>query len=1033
MITTTKDGNFIFMKQTRTMTKTDRSKITMAQIELKLYYRYYRIRSQITIAQIELKLYYRYYRIRTTRTDLLQNNQLFNLEELIKLALTIWYGKQTAFQNYSKKNQSIEILVQREAQVSVCAIVNVSEFQNFDEIWLKDGQNRVADALEKVNQPAGDIQDARAHWVLPEIILIQKQQYQKVNNKTTTASLFGSTEGGLKLSDLTQISDNSVCCYELSYIEQNEVPDKVWKKFPHLRGFPAFKFKHVNPNHLDIIDKLIKTQLVIKHEDLRATGVQIQGVLDELYAYQGSLGYNHKDSNIRVWAPTATNVEWIWWGQDAQTSIPQSPPVKVPMNLVEGHKGVWEINNIPKELYGTYYKFQVTAYNPWTQCMHTTQVTDPYSRFLTPNGEQTVILDINDDDSKPFEWEEHNIPKNIQHPTDISIYELHIRDFSATDETVQPPEIRGKYRAFNPKFNKFGMGIEHLKKLREAGITHIHLLPSYDFGSAPERASEQLSPPDDLGTYPPDSEYQQQEILKVADRDAYQWGYDPVHYGVPEGSYATNPHGIFRVKEYREMVQSLHEMGFQVVLDLVYNHTYASGTHKFSVLDKIVPGYYHRREADGQLCHSTCCNNTATEHLMCERLIIDDVTHWAQNYKIDGFRFDIMGHLMLSTMEKIKSLLPEAYLYGEGWDFGEVRGNLRGRNASQLNLSGTGIGTFNDRIRDAALGGGPFDTLDLQGFLTGLYYEPNANPEQGDLNQQKQQLLDQKRLIKVGLTGNIREYPMKTGENGTKLSKQIMYHGHPAGYCDLPQECVNYISCHDNYTLFDNLILKAKFECPIEQRVIRIRAGLALLCVSQGVPFFHAGDDLLRSKSLDRDSYNSGDWFNKIDWSGQSNNFGVGLPVATKNKSQWHIMKPLLARQDLKPSSELIIETAQYFQTMLKVRYSSPLFRLRTAKQVCEQVEFADNDAAGVIVMKLNGNGEIRDANFENVFVVINMSSEQENLEVKGRCVVHPTLENFYSTCQTMKACEVHQISQDITVLKVPQLTVAVFVQPRIV
>ena len=224
------------------------------------------------------------------------------------------------------------------------------------------------------------------------------------------------------------------------------------------------------------------------------------------------------------------------------------------------------------------------------------------------------------------------------------------------------------------------------------------------------------------------SDEQQAAIGSIVNDDAFNWGYDPVHYGVPEGSYATDPDGGARIVEYRAMVAGLAKMGLRTVCDVVYNHTLSAGPHDGrSVLDKCVPGYYHRRNLDGFYENSTCCNNTASENSMMERLIVDDLVHWAVDYKIDGFRFDLMGHIMLRTILRARDALAaltverdgvdgrSIYLYGEGWDYAEVERNRVGKNASQLNLAGTGVGSFNDRLREGIMGGSPFGDPRVQG------------------------------------------------------------------------------------------------------------------------------------------------------------------------------------------------------------------------------------------------------------------------------------------------------------------------------
>ena len=341
---------------------------------------------------------------------------------------------------------------------------------------------------------------------------------------------------------------------------------------------------------------------------------------------------------------------------------------------------------------------------------------------------------------------------------------------SALLTKAYPKTLRGTYLAFTEKESN---GMKHLKALADAGLTHIHLLPTFDIASINEDKSTWVTPDyAALAAAAPDAETQRLAIADIKDQDGFNWGYDPFHYTTPEGSYATQPDGTARLVEFRRMVQSLNEIGLRVVMDVVYNHTNASGQSAKSVLDKVVPGYYHRLNKEGGIERSTCCENTATEHAMMEKLMIDSLITWAKYYKVDGFRFDLMGHHMLSNMVAVRQALDSLTLekdgvdgksiiiYGEGWDFGEVAKNALGVNATQLNLAGTGIGTFNDRLRDAARGGGPFNPVRDQGFITGLATDPNT--ESANTASLTAQLLQETSWIQLGLAGNLKTYELVT-------------------------------------------------------------------------------------------------------------------------------------------------------------------------------------------------------------------------------------------------------------------------------
>lgn len=589
------------------------------------------------------------------------------------------------------------------------------------------------------------------------------------------------------------------------------------------------------------------------------------------------------------------------------------------------------------------------------------------------------------------------------------LYELHTRDFSAADVSV-PAQLRGTFRAFSLGDSA---GVRHLRALAEAGVTHVHLLPVYDFGSVDELRENWRTPEAPGGTplssFPPDSEVQQAAVMAVADKDGFNWGYDPVHWGVPDGSYCVQPDGASRTLEFREAVSALNALGLRVVIDVVYNHVYGSGpSSPHAVLDKLAPGYYLRRDEAGVVHNSTCMNNTASEHAMCERLIVDDVLHWACCYGVDGFRFDLMGHLMKRTLLRCRAALdaagrPDVLLYGEGWDYAEVEGGRLGANGSQLGLAGTGIGTFNDRLREGAMGGSPFSDLRLQGLLTGLVTQPWAEgtgAEQGDKAARQAQLRRSAERVLAGVAGNLAEYrmaahpaPLRGWDAGGA--------GSACGYAASPCETVNYVTAHDNETLFDMVSLKLPPAVGAARRAATAALALRLVAWSCGLPFFTAGDELLRSKALDRDSYNSGDHFNAIDWTGERSVWGAGLPPAAKNGESWHHMRPLLADAEGAPTPELARAALRSFLAALRVRASSPLFRLRSLEEVQGRLvvhSLQRGAAPGLLVWELRDCDALPrlDAQFSALLVVLNSSPLESELRVEslaGRAwVPHPEL-----------------------------------------
>ncbi|GAB4836395.1 Pullulanase 1, chloroplastic [Ancistrocladus abbreviatus] len=822
------------------------------------------------------------------------------------------------------------------------------------------------------------------------------------------------------------------------------LPANVIEKFPHIKGYKAFKV----PPALDV-KGLLKCQLAVAAVSSDgvcryATGLQLPGVIDEFYAYDGPLGaiFSDKSISLFLWAPTA---------QDVRACIFSDPYGGLPLETVQLQElnGVWTAAG-PMAWQGCYYVYEVTVYHHSTLRILKCIANDPYARGLSAHGRRTLLVNLDSDFLKPEDWDNLTNEKPVLASfSDVSVYELHIRDFSANDLTVHP-DFRGGYLAFTCQNSA---GVLHLKKLSLAGLTHVHLLPSFQFAGVDDQKENWKSVDAKvLEVLPPDSEEQQAQITAIQNEDGYNWGYNPVLWGVPKGSYATDPHGPCCTIEFRKMVQALNRIGLHVVLDVVYNHVHASGpSDEDSVLDKIVPGYYLRRDTDGSIENSTCCNNTASEHYMVERLILDDLLCWAVNYKVDGFRFDLMGHIMKHTMVKAASRLhslskvsdgvdgSSIYLYGEGWDFGEVAKNGRGINASQLNLGGTGIGSFNDRIRDAVLGGSPFGDPLQQGFITGLALQPNGHDHGGQANEGRM-LAISKDHIQVGMAGNLREYIMTNCDGKqVKGSEITTYDGAPVAYAVCPIETVNYVSAHDNETLFDIVSLKTSTDITIDERCRINHLATSIIALSQGVPFFHAGDEMLRSKSLDRDSYNSGDWFNRLDFSYNSNNWGVGLPPKEKNEQNWPLIKPRLGNPSFKPQKSHIIAAVENFANLLQIRYSSPLFRLRAADAIQERVHFHNTGPSGVpgvVVMSIeDGQDGVHglcqlDSRYSYVVVIVNVRPAEVLLPVpaleRKSFQLHPV--QWSSNDDIVKKSSYEPSTGCFTI---PPKTTAVFVEPR--
>lgn len=755
------------------------------------------------------------------------------------------------------------------------------------------------------------------------------------------------------------------------------------ERFPALAGFTALRVED------PAAAALLKGQLMVSQRDaggvLKAyTGVQIPGVLDDLYADEvadDGLGVTFKSGKptFRLWAPTAQSATLLTWEAGAE-----GDPTRHEAAWDEA-SGVWTVKGA-KSLKGDEYLWEVVVYAPSTGKIETNLVSDPYSVALTTNSERSVAIDLDDKSWKPKQWEKTKAPV-IDRPVDRAIYELHVRDFSIGDTSV-PAEERGTYRAFT----RDSAGTKQLRQLADAGINTVHLLPTFDIASIEENRAEQAVPDCDLESYGPAGTEQQACIEAIADADGFNWGYDPYHYSAPEGSYAVDPEGGARVHEFREMVGALHGMGLQVVLDEVYNHTAQSGQAEKSVLDQVVPGYYHRLNLAGNVETSTCCQNVATEHEVAQKLMVDSVVLWASKYKVDGFRFDLMGHHSKANMLEIRAALDQltlkndgvdgksVYLYGEGWNFGEVANNALFEQATQGQLGGTGIGTFTDRLRDAVHGGSPVDgsSIFYQGFGTGLLTDPNGRPgvpgdPAGDLARKTD-------LVKLGLAGNLRDFSMTAADGTAKTGEQFDYNGSPAGYADQPDEIITYVDAHDNETLYDHQVFKLPVDTSMADRVRMNTLSLATTTFSQTPSFWHAGTELLRSKSLDRNSYNSGDWFNRVDWTGQESTFGSGLPRESDNADKWAIMKPLLENPALKPGASDIAAAEASALDLLRVREEVGLLRLGSADLIQEKVSFPNSGPGatpGVIVMLIDDLvGENVDPELEGALVVFNATPE---------------------------------------------------------
>ncbi len=784
-------------------------------------------------------------------------------------------------------------------------------------------------------------------------------------------------------------------------------------KYPHLKDAAAFAL----PSGKDL-KPLLKGELVAIGTDADgilqgATLVQSAGALDALYAEEATkLAYGAivEGGNVtfRLWAPTAKSVKLALFDEQHKALGERT------MTQDEA-SGSWSVQG-GSELVGKFYRYDIQVYHPLSRKLESYQVTDPYSLSLAMNSEFSQVVDLDDPALKPEGWDSLKAPHSQQNPADITIYEAHVRDLTGNDESTKP-EHRGKFLGLT---DSDSVPVKHLQSLAQSGVSHLHLLPVFDIATVNEDPAKVANLQDDfsklcqVNAEVKDSKFggycgggqtieavladlqgadskespQVQELSGyLRGVDSFNWGYDPYHYTAPEGSYATDAEGSQRILEFREMVKAIKQnIGMNVVMDVVYNHTNEAGLGPKSVLDKIVPWYYQRLNPEtGSVENSTCCSNTAPEHAMFAKLMDDSLVTWARDYKIDAFRFDLMGHhpkdQMVQALAAVKQVNPEMYFYGEGWNFGEVQDDKRFVQATQKHLAGTGIGSFSDRLRDAVRGGSPFDGGDTirktQGFGNGALVD--ANEMDGV---ELATALHQSDLVRLGMAGNLKEFVLTDKDGMPKKGSDIDYNGQPAGYAQDPTEIQNYVDKHDNQTLFDNLIYKA----PEGADLVRMQGvSLATAMLGQGIPFTHAGVELLRSKSMERDSYDSGDWYNRVDYTLADNNFDKGLPRKDKDGDNYPLIEQVLGKH-VKPSGADMATMVGFYQELAELRQSSRLLRLGSGAEVIKRVDFRNtgpDQVPGLIVMTVDDGvnaGADLDPAIEGLVVMINATNQPQSI-----------------------------------------------------
>ncbi|MBO2900290.1 pullulanase-type alpha-1,6-glucosidase [Aeromonas dhakensis] len=784
-------------------------------------------------------------------------------------------------------------------------------------------------------------------------------------------------------------------------------------KYPHLKDAAAFAL----PAGKDL-KPLLKGELVAIGTDADgilqgATLVQSAGALDALYseaATKLTYGAVVEGGNVtfRLWAPTARSVKLALFDEQHKSLGERT------MTLDEA-SGSWSVQG-GSELVGKFYRYDIQVYHPVSRKLESYQVTDPYSLSLAMNSEFSQVVDLDDPALKPEGWDSLKAPHSQQNPADITIYEAHVRDLTGNDDST-PAEHRGKFLGLTDTDTA---PVKHLQALAKSGVSHLHLLPVFDIATVNEDPAKVANIGDDFsklcqvnpevqnskfagycssgqtieavlgdlqGSDSKENPQVQELYGYLRGVDSFNWGYDPYHYTTPEGSYATNAEGSQRILEFREMVKAIKQnIGMNVVMDVVYNHTNEAGLGPKSVLDKIVPWYYQRLNPEtGSVENSTCCSNTAPEHAMFAKLMDDSLVTWARDYKIDAFRFDLMGHhpkdQMVQALAAVKQVNPEMYFYGEGWNFGEVQDDKRFVQATQKHLAGTGIGSFSDRLRDAVRGGSPFDGGDTirktQGFGNGALVDAN---EMDGVD--RATALHQSDLVRLGMAGNLKDFILTDKDGMPKKGADIDYNGQPAGYAQDPTEIQNYVDKHDNQTLFDNLIYKA----PQGADLVRMQGvSLATAMLGQGIPFTHAGVELLRSKSMERDSYDSGDWYNRVDYTLADNNFDKGLPRKDKDGDNYPLIEQVLGKH-VKPSGADMATMVGFYQELAELRQSSRLLRLGSGAEVIKRVDFRNtgpDQVPGLIVMTVDDGvnaGADLDPAIDGLVVMINATNAPQSI-----------------------------------------------------
>ncbi len=605
--------------------------------------------------------------------------------------------------------------------------------------------------------------------------------------------------------------------------------------------------------------------------------------------------YSPERTKFRVWAPSADAITVRIYDQGNEGNLLET------YQMEKDVKGTWLLE-LDGDWKNRYYTYQATIGDKLML-----EVPDPYAKAVGVNGDRGMIVDLAS--TNPEGWEDVQRPP-LESFADIVIWEIHLRDFSIHPSSGM--KNRGKYLAFtetgttSPEGEK--TGIDHLVEL---GITHVHLLPVYDYATVDETR---------------------------LDEPQFNWGYDPKNYNAPEGSYATDPYdGNVRISEFKQMVQSLHNNGIRVIMDVVYNHMYDASAYAF---ENLVPGYYFRKNADGSFSDgSGCGNETASERTMMRKFMVESLLYWAQEYRIDGFRFDLMGLHDIETMNLIRETLhaydPTIFLYGEGWTAGDTPLPEEQRstkaNAAQLN----GVAVFSDDIRDAIRG--PWWEAKAPGFMAG---------KEG-----------QEESIKFGVIASV-DHPQINFE-------EVNYSDAP--YADNPLQVITYVTCHDNPCLWDK-ILDTCIDCNRDNKMDLQKFANAIVLTSQGVPFLHAGEEIVRTKYGEHNSYNLPDSINQLVW---------------HNKYSYR-------------------DVFDYYRDLITLRKNHPAFRMPTAEMIQQHLRFFDTEQPLLVGYHIadHANGDA----WKDILVFYNANNTEVEADLPdGEWVIVATKHSIEETGSTVQ------------------------------